>query len=119
MVLPFKTIMNGGILIRHVLYICLGLTHEEILGQTFILMAAGFETTSQTLTFLMYNLALYPECQEKVRQEVLKIGKDQVRGCDVILFLQQALGGIVPKEVFLLRIQSLCVIFLSHVSAGT
>ena len=64
-----------------ILYNCpdvAGLTYEEILGQCFILMAAGFDTTSNTLSFLLYNLAVSPKCQDKLYEEISKLGTDPV-----------------------------------------
>uniref|UniRef100_A0A663LNI6 Thromboxane-A synthase n=1 Tax=Athene cunicularia TaxID=194338 RepID=A0A663LNI6_ATHCN len=46
------------------------LTEDEIAGQAFLFLIAGFETTTSTLSFATYLLATNPECQEKVLQEV-------------------------------------------------
>ena len=46
------------------------LTDEEIIAQTIVILAAGFETTGSTLAFTAYYLALYPEIQARVRQEI-------------------------------------------------
>ncbi|ESO05035.1 hypothetical protein HELRODRAFT_99365 [Helobdella robusta] len=47
-----------------------GLTREEILAQTLIFVLAGYDTTSRTLTFALYSLAINPEVQEKVYKEI-------------------------------------------------
>jgi len=47
-----------------------GMTQEEIIGNSFVMILAGYETTAQTLQFLMYYLAYYPEVQEKLREEI-------------------------------------------------
>lgn len=44
-----------------------------IRAQGKIFFAAGFETTANCLTTLCYNLALNPDIQEKLRNEVMKI----------------------------------------------
>jgi cytochrome P450 len=36
-------------------------------------LVAGHETTSQALTWSLYLLALFPEWQERVREEVLRV----------------------------------------------
>ncbi|NWV85739.1 THAS synthase, partial [Dasyornis broadbenti] len=46
------------------------LTDDEIAGQAFLFLIAGYETTTSTLAFATYLLATNPECQEKVLREV-------------------------------------------------
>jgi len=46
------------------------LTDEEIIPQTIVILAAGFETTGSTLAFIAYYLTLYPEIQARLRQEI-------------------------------------------------
>lgn len=47
-----------------------GLTRTEIKAQTMLFIAAGYETTSNTMQFLSYQLATHPDLQEKLRQEI-------------------------------------------------
>lgn len=47
-----------------------GLTLDEIVAQSVVFFAAGFETTANTLNYIFYNLAIHPEMQDKVRDEV-------------------------------------------------
>lgn len=46
------------------------ITEDEIVGQAFVFFLAGYETSSSTLAFTSYLLALHPECQRKVQEEV-------------------------------------------------
>lgn len=46
---------------------------NELVAQAFIFFAAGFETASTLLSFLMYELALNPDIQTKLYQEICEI----------------------------------------------
>lgn len=46
------------------------MTIEEVAAQCFIFLLAGFETSSTTMSYCLYELARNPECQRKVQQEI-------------------------------------------------
>jgi cytochrome P450 family 6 len=46
------------------------LSIEEIAAQSFVFFIAGFETSSTTMTFALYELSKHQELQDKVRNEV-------------------------------------------------
>ena len=45
-------------------------TMDVIAAQAFVFYLAGFETTSATMTFCLYELALNPDIQERVQNEI-------------------------------------------------
>ena len=36
-------------------------------------MFEGHDSTASTISWCLYNLAKYPECQEKCREEILRV----------------------------------------------
>mgnify|MGYP001793185569 CR=1 FL=1 len=46
------------------------LTNDEIVAQSVTFLLAGQESTANTLSFVTYLLALYPDVQEKLRSEI-------------------------------------------------
>lgn len=48
----------------------IGLSDDEIFASCCIFLAAGFETSSATLSNLMYELAKHPKHQDKLFEEV-------------------------------------------------
>lgn len=54
------------------------LDDDDITQNAFVVLIAGYETTSNTLTLVSHMLVNYPEVQEKVRQELLAaLGPDE------------------------------------------
>ncbi|KAF9010195.1 cytochrome P450 [Cyathus striatus] len=49
------------------------LTDDELLSDIFVFLLAGHETTAHTLCFVIILLALYPDIQEKVFEEALRL----------------------------------------------
>lgn len=58
------------------------LTDKEILAQAILFLAAGYETTATTLGFFAHNMAMNPEYQQKLIDEV-----DEILQKHVILLL--------------------------------
>ncbi|KAM6299375.1 cytochrome P450 3A24-like [Aegotheles albertisi] len=46
------------------------LTDSEVLSQAFIFIFAGYEPTSNTLGYLAYELAMHPDVQQKLLEEI-------------------------------------------------
>jgi cytochrome P450 len=49
------------------------LTDAEILSQSLLFMAAGYETIATSLCFTAYNLAISYECQKKLIDEIDRV----------------------------------------------
>ena len=70
-----------------------GLTPYEVLGNAMLFFLAGYDTTSTTLTYLMYNLARHPDCQQKAADEVDRVVGDQVQARANLLVLSTSCSG--------------------------
>ena len=46
------------------------LSDEEIVAQSILFLLAGYETSSNTLSFTLYRLAVNPDVQDKLRKEI-------------------------------------------------
>jgi cytochrome P450 family 6 len=47
-----------------------GLSMNSLAAQAFVFFLAGFETSSTTMTFCLYELSLHQDIQERVREEI-------------------------------------------------
>lgn len=74
------------------------MTLHEIGAQAFIFLAAGFETSSTTLSYCLYELAKHPEYQKRVHEEIDKVlsehdGKLTYESIYEMKFLEKCLDG--------------------------
>lgn len=53
------------------------MTIDEIVKSCFLFLLAGFDTTSNTLTLISHNLALYPAVQDKMFEEIDSVCVDE------------------------------------------
>ena len=49
------------------------LTDNEMIAEMVLFMLAGYDTSSNVLTLSCYHLAIYPEIQEKVVEEIQRV----------------------------------------------
>jgi cytochrome P450 family 6 len=74
------------------------LTLNELAAQCFIFFIGGFETSSSTSTFVLYNLAMNQNIQEKLRDEIKGVvskngGKVSYEGLKEMKYLQMVIDG--------------------------
>jgi cytochrome P450 len=58
-------------------------TDQEIIDHMIFLMMAAHDTTTSTLTTMMYQLARHPEWQERLRAKAMALGKAQLEHDDL------------------------------------
>jgi cytochrome P450 len=58
-------------------------TDQEIIDHMIFLMMAAHDTTTSTLTTMMYQLARHPEWQERLRSKALALGKARLEHDDL------------------------------------
>ncbi|EFA05683.1 cytochrome P450 6a2 [Tribolium castaneum] len=88
------------------------LTFEEIAAQSFVFFIAGFETSSTTMAFALYELARHQDIQDQVRDEIESVlkkydGKITYEAIQEMSFLGQVIdealrmyppGPLVPRR---------------------
>jgi len=46
---------------------------DAFVGQDFIFLVAGFDTSGSTISYALYELALHPEIQNRLRAEIILV----------------------------------------------
>lgn len=95
------------------------LTLDEIVAQCFIIFLGGFETSAATMTFTLYELAIHPEIQSKVRKELLQVLKKYdnhftYESLKELEYMQQVIDGNVYFSMNTHQIIILLKIYISH-----
>lgn len=75
------------------------MTLNEICAQAFVFFAAGFETSSTTLSFLLYELAKNHEVQQRVHTEIVKVlenydGQLTYEAITDMIYLEKCIDGM-------------------------
>ncbi|KAJ3651617.1 hypothetical protein Zmor_017646 [Zophobas morio] len=79
-----------------------GLTLEEVTAQSFVFFLAGFETSSSTMSWAMYELAKNPDIQQKLRDEINAVvarygGKLTYDGIQEVKYMGQVVDETLRK----------------------
>jgi len=53
------------------------LSDTEVIAQSFVFLAAGYETSSATLSLTCYHIATHPDVQDKLQQEIDSVWSDE------------------------------------------
>jgi cytochrome P450 family 709 len=73
------------------------LTMDEIIDECKTFFFAGHETTSHLLTWTMFLLSVYPEWQERLREEVLRECGTENPSADMLSRLKQVMHAPIPQ----------------------
>jgi cytochrome P450 family 6 len=90
------------------------LSIDEIAAQCFVFFAAGFETSSTTMTFALYELSKHQELQDKVRNEINTVlakhqGKITYEAIQEMKYMDQVINETLRKYPPLARLVRKCV----------
>jgi cytochrome P450 len=71
---------------------------DDFVGQAFQFLAAGFETSGNTMTLALYELALHPEIQNTLRAEIMQVmnkhnGQVTYDGIQEMAYLDMVFSG--------------------------
>jgi cytochrome P450 len=71
---------------------------DDFVGQAFQFLTAGFETSGSTMSYVLYELALHPEIQNRLRAEIMQIlnhhnGQLTYDGIQEMAYLDMVVSG--------------------------
>ena len=71
---------------------------DDLVGQAFQFLAAGFETSGSTMSYALYELALHPEIQNRLRAEIMRVlnrhnGQVTYDGIQEMAYLDMVVSG--------------------------
>jgi Cytochrome P450 len=80
------------------------LSAKEVAAQAFMFFAAGFETAATTISFCLYELALNPDIQDRLRNEIDTVlkkhgGSVTYEGIQEMSYLDKTISGNVFETI--------------------
>ncbi|KAF5286959.1 hypothetical protein FQR65_LT12418 [Abscondita terminalis] len=92
---------------------CDRFTVEEIAAQIYIFYFAGFESSSSTMTFCLYELARHPHLQDKVKAEIAEVlsryGSVTYEAINNFKYLDQVINETLRKYPPLSTLRRVCI----------
>ena len=82
---------------------------DDVVGQAFQFLAAGFETSGSTMSYALYELALHPEIQKRLRAEIMRAlnkhnGQLTYDGIQEMAYLDMVVsGGLIEAYCIIIR----------------
>jgi len=78
----------------------------EAAAQAFVFFIAGFETSSTTMQFALFELSLHPEIQEKTREEILRVlAKHDGKITYESIYEMEYLGRVIDGKLIIQKIR--------------
>ncbi|XP_059610500.1 probable cytochrome P450 6a21 [Phlebotomus argentipes] len=89
------------------------MTFEELAAQIFLFFIAGYETSSSTMTFALYELAQHQDIQDKAREEVHRVlekhnGEYSYEACMEMKYLDQVINETLRKHPIVDNLFRIC-----------
>ena len=71
---------------------------DHFVGQAFQFLVAGFETSGSTMSYALYELALHPDIQNRLRAEIMQVlnkhnGQVTYDGIKEMAYLDMVVSG--------------------------
>jgi cytochrome P450 family 6 len=82
---------------------------DDVAGQAAQFLAAGFETSGTTMSYALYELALHPEIQKRLRAEIMQVlnkhnGELTYDGIQEMAYLDMVVsGGLIEACCIIIR----------------
>lgn len=79
------------------------LTNEELVAQCLLFLLAGYETTSTTLAYIMYEMSVNPEAQKRLQEEIDELFPENVSYClsvFIITFLTRPYDEVIIIKAY-------------------
>jgi len=82
---------------------------DDFVGQAALILAAGLETSGSTMSYVLYELALHPEVQNRLRAEIMRVlnkhnGQVTYDGIQEMAYLNMVVsGGLIEAGCIITR----------------
>jgi cytochrome P450 family 6 len=88
-------------------------------AQAFSFLAAGFETSGTTLSYALYELALHPDIQSRLREEIKQVldkhqGQLTYKGMNELSYLDMVIKGMLTEAGYIVWIVIFCIVSLPY-----